>query len=246
MARSIPPGLQQQRELSPDHFWPSLAIPWTSLTIPSNFLWTPDHFFMLWYEYRKSRGHAPTLSSSFGQFSWNILYYCCFLFTLKLKSLGAGSTSFGMALEAMLSGRWDRTSDLVGGDDSAGNTLQLQGNKTEWKQWRHVYAEERNAMKTFPVFTSNMLVSSYEAEQFWGLSWLQWCGIRVGPRQLVGFRLLMMLCTKGHIMLLFHRVDGHGFNTPFPCYLAPPPLTPSWIVGQKTLRWKNCCSKDII
>lgn len=24
--------------------------------------------------------------------------------------------------------------ESVGGDDSAGNTLQLQGNKTEWKQ----------------------------------------------------------------------------------------------------------------
>lgn len=141
---------------------------------------------MLWYEYRKSRGHAPTLGGSFEQFSWNILYYCCFLFTLKLKSLGAGSTSFGMALEAMLSGRWDWTSDLVGGDDSAGNTLQLQGNKTEWKQWRHVYAEERNAMKTFSAFASNMLVSLYEVEKFWGLSWLQWCGIRVGLRQLWG------------------------------------------------------------
>lgn len=204
---------------------------------------------MLWYEYRKSRGHAPTLGGSFEQFSWNILYYCCFLFTLKLKSLGAGSTSFGMALEAMLSGRWDWTSDLVGGDDSAGNTLQLQGNKTEWKQWRHVYAEERNAMKTFSAFASNMLVSLYEVEKFWGLSWLQWCGIRVGLRQLVGFHLLIVLCTKGHTVLLFHSVDGHGFITPFPrCEfpLAPPPFTPRWIVGQKALRWKNYCCKDII
>lgn len=88
------------------------------------------------------------------------------------QQLWCGST------ETTLPGRWDRSSEPVGGDDSAGNTLQLQGNKTEWKQWRHVYAEERNALQTFPALALHLLVSWYEVVQFRGLSWLQWRGIR--------------------------------------------------------------------
>lgn len=148
-------------------------------------------------------------------------------------------------------GRWDRSSEPVGGDDSAGNTLQLQGNKTEWKQWRHVYAEERNALQTFPALALHLLVSWYEVVQFRGLSWLQWRGIRGGLRELVGLRLLTV---GSSTMVLFHRRDAHGFSSPFSPVIphegdiipVPSPLAASWVVGHKNPRWRKCCCKDLL
>lgn len=82
--------------------------------------------------------------------------------------------------ETRLPGWWDWSSELVGGDDSAGNTPKLQGNKTEWKQWGQVHAEDRNVWHMLPVLALHTLVSCYEAAAFWGLSSLQWCGTRWG------------------------------------------------------------------
>lgn len=73
-------------------------------------------------------------------------------------------------------------------------------------------------LQTFPVLALHMLFSWYEAAQFRALSWLQLRGTRVGLRQLVGLHLLMALCTKEHMVFMFH-IDGHGFMSLFSHYL---------------------------